>query len=397
MEPEEYVVLRSPVDEGTGATVLGSSFEAAGSADMEIAIAEVTSTRELRDIRDDPTTVSAALTMPLVLHEPDSRDANAAADVGVTWGVTAVRADTSPFDGSGIVVAVLDTGIDINHPAFAGVNIVQEDFTGEGNGDANGHGTHCAGTVFGRDVGELRIGVAKGIEKALIGKVLGANGGGDTKGISKAVQWAINNGANVISMSLGFDFPGLVKRLIQVFDDDEALATSKALQAYRENLEWFRALAMLSKAQGAALGTATILVGAAGNESRRHVDPRHEIDVAPPAVAEGIYSVGALGQNGGGLEVAQFSNTNPNVSGPGVGIRSAKANSSDLVAMNGTSMATPHVAGVAALWASKQLAELGRLDHTALSAALVASGSHDRMAAGFDPSDVGTGIVQAPQ
>jgi subtilisin family serine protease len=81
-----------------------------------------------------------------------------------------VGADTSPFSGDGIVVAVLDTGIDASHPAFEGVDIVQKDFTGEGVGDQHGHGTHCAGTIFGRTSEGTRIGVAPGVKKALIGK-----------------------------------------------------------------------------------------------------------------------------------------------------------------------------------------------------------------------------------
>ena len=82
-------------------------------------------------------------------------------------------ADTSSCTGNGIVVAVLDTGIDASHPAFAGVEVIQKDFTGEGDGDQHGHGTHCAGTIFGRNVNGTRIGVAMGVKKALIGKVLG--------------------------------------------------------------------------------------------------------------------------------------------------------------------------------------------------------------------------------
>ena len=67
--------------------------------------------------------------------------------------------------GNGIVVAVLDTGIDKNHPAFSGAQIIEKDFSGEGNGDQHGHGTHCAGTILGRTTGGKRIGVAPGVPK----------------------------------------------------------------------------------------------------------------------------------------------------------------------------------------------------------------------------------------
>ncbi len=128
-----------------------------------------------------------------------------------TWGIRAVRADTSPFTGAGVTVAVLDTGIDPNHPAFAGVELVRH-FTDESDDDTHGHGTHCAGTIFGRDADGVRIGVAPGVTKAVIGKVLGAGGGGGDQ-IMEAIQWAIAEGANMISMSLGIDFPRYVELL----------------------------------------------------------------------------------------------------------------------------------------------------------------------------------------
>jgi Subtilase family len=94
--------------------------------------------------------IAVAPAMPMKLIAPVQIPglAEPAADA-VTWGVKAVSADTSPFTGDGIVAAVLDTGIDATHSAFADVDIVQKDFTGEGNGDNHGHGTHCAGTIFG--------------------------------------------------------------------------------------------------------------------------------------------------------------------------------------------------------------------------------------------------------
>src|SRR5690606_40450156 len=55
------------------------------------------------------------------------------------WGIKAVRADTSHYDGSGVTVAVLDTGIDRDHPAFAGITLVEKDFSDHGNGDRHGH------------------------------------------------------------------------------------------------------------------------------------------------------------------------------------------------------------------------------------------------------------------
>ncbi len=308
------------------------------------------------------------------------------------WGVTAVGADTSPFSGDGIVVSILDTGIDAAHPAFAGVDLVQQDFTGEGNGDQHGHGTHCAGTVFGRDVNDTRIGVATGVRKALIGKVLGARGG-SSESIVRAIQWAVDNGASVVSMSLGMDFPGLVAQLIaQGYPAD--IATSLALEGYRANVTLFERLASLIRAQ-APFAQPTLLVAAAGNESRRNDNPDFEVAVAPPSAAEGMVSVAALATGAQGFTVAPFSNVGALVAGPGVAVTSARKGGG-LVSMSGTSMATPHTAGVAALWAQK-LKAANQLTAVNLMTRLVASGTTAGMAAGFDPVDVGAGMVRAPQ
>jgi subtilisin family serine protease len=349
--------------------------------------------QELRSLRRDTDVIGIAPSMPMKLIEPLQGPAVGATAELVTWGVKAVKADTSPFTGEGIVVAVLDTGIDATHPAFRGVELVQRDFTGEGDGDDHGHGTHCAGTIFGRDVGTTRIGVARGVEKAVIGKVLGSNGGGSSDEIVRAMLWALDEGANVLSMSLGMDFPGYVEQLVDQ-GMPAKLATSRALEAYRTNVQLFDTLVAHVKARGGA-GHAAIVVAAAGNESERKVNPDFEIGVSPPAVAEGVVSVAALGTADGGFAVADFSNTGALVAGPGVAILSAKAGGG-LRSMSGTSMATPHVAGVAALWAEK-LKKGGRLTSTELAARLIGSGVSEGLKAGFDPFDVGSGMVTAPQ
>jgi subtilisin family serine protease len=339
----------------------------------------------------DVLAVAPSIPMRLIAPRDISNIVAPAADQ-VAWGVHAVGADTSAFNGDGIVVAVLDTGIDASHPAFAGVQIIQEDFTGEGNGDTHGHGTHCAGTIFGRSTGGRRIGVAPGVKKALIGKVLG-NEGGSSEQIVSAINWAVEGGANVISMSLGMDFPGLVKEW-QERGLPVALATSRALEGYRANVLLFERLASLVRAMG-SFGQTTAIVAAAGNESERDVNPDFEIAVSPPAVSEGIISVAALGQGPQGLIVAPFSNTGATLSGPGVDITSAKPGGG-FATMSGTSMATPHVAGVTALWAQK-LKAANSLRTVDLVSRLVGSSVSEGLKAGFDTFDVGAGLVRAPQ
>ena len=310
----------------------------------------------------------------------------------IAWGIRAVGADTSPFDGAGVVVAVLDTGIDAAHPAFAGVDLVQKDFTGEGNGDEHGHGTHCAGTIFGRDVNGVRIGVARGVTKALIGKVLGSSGGG-SENIVSAIQWAMENGANVISMSLGIDFPGFQAALMAEGLKAEP-ATSIALEGYRLNVQLFDRLASLVSSM-ALFRQPCLLVAASGNESGRDQVPAFEIAASPPAVSDGFIAVAALQESAGGHRVATFSNTGVALAGPGVAVVSAKAGGG-LVAFSGTSMATPHVAGVAALWAQKLKAS-GNFSVRQFTTNVLASAVRTGLDPASEVESIGAGIARAPQ
>ena len=392
----EYAVIRLESDQPTDTGDAGS-FDfgipgGVGSGKGSVTVERVDATPEqLSDLKTDGTVRAAAPVMPLRLVEPEQSTVEPSGE-GSTWGIRAVGADTSPFDGSGITVAVLDTGIDASHPAFASVAVIEKDFTGEGDGDAHGHGTHCAGTILGADVEGLRIGIARNIDRVLVGKVLGA-GGGDTQAILDAVSWAVAEGAQVISMSLGIDFPGMVESLRGKGVPSRA-ATSMALAAYRDNVRIFDTIADLAKFSG-PFGRGSVIVAASGNESHRESTPDSDqtyvIDAAPPATADGILSVGALSQQEGEYGIAAFSNTNPDLSGPGVDILSAAAGGG-LKGMSGTSMATPHVAGVAALWAQKlQQEQAMKVD--VLKGALVER--TQKTALSF--AEAGRGMVYAPQ
>lgn len=344
--------------------------------------------RDAVDIARASDVVSVAPTMPMRLIQPI---AGRSEDSDSAWGVHEVRADASMFTGSGATVAILDTGIDAAHPAFQGVTLVQKDFTGSGDGDVVGHGTHCAGTIFGRDVEDKRIGLARGVGTAFIGKVLDDTGGGSSDMLFRGIQWASQQQVGVISMSLGFDFPGMVEDLVQNQQVPVAAATSLALEAYRANLRMFDAIMSTIQA-GQAFGRGTVVIAAAGNESQR---PAFEVAASLPAAADGVLSVAALEKKESGLGVASFSNTLPQLSAPGFDILSAKAGGG-LTAMNGTSMACPHVAGVAALWWEAVIASDLPLNAQVVTNKLLASARPTGFVQGVEVADRGVGIVTAP-
>ncbi len=346
--------------------------------------------RDVRLLRRDPEVVGVARSLGIRLIEPTDIPASAATEGA--WGTEAVSATRSSRDGNGTVVGVLDTGIDAVHPAFAGVQLTERDFTGEGNGDRHGHGTHCAGTIFGRDVEGQRIGVAPGVKKALVGKVLDGFGRGTTEALFQALSWALSE-ADVVSLSLGFDFPGHVDHLVHVEGLPVIQATSMALVDFTANLRMFDALMVENRARDDySLGGGAVVVAAAGNESEW---PRFRIACTLPAAAEGVISVGALERSVDGLRVASFSNMLVDVSAPGVDILSARSGGG-LRSLSGTSMATPHVAGIAALW--WQAIRNGIAPATArnVSSRLIAAASSDSLAPGIDLADRGAGLVSAP-
>jgi subtilisin family serine protease len=375
---------------GDGA--FGFNPAAAEPPEAEVHVAELSPTAAA-DERRRPNQILAR-PLPTRLIEPVSTsEAAQPTAAGTSWGVEAVRARVSPFSGSGIKVAVLDTGVDADHAAFQGVTVTRRNFTGEADDDEHGHGTHCAGTIVGRDVNGFRCGVANGVTELLAGKVLG-DGGGSTDAIVKGIQWAVDGGANVISMSLGIDFPGAVDWFVQQGMDVRP-ATSRALKEYRDNLRLFEAMSDYVRANS-RFDKPAIIVAATGNESARKAANPYIIDVSPPAASEGFIAVGAVGQaEGGSVEIAGFSNAGATVVAPGVDITSAWPGG-ELARLSGTSMATPHVAGVAALWAEKLKAEDGEINVELLTSKLTGLTADAQGLVDLGRDDIGSGLVQAP-
>jgi subtilisin family serine protease len=377
-----------------------STGPAAGStiAGVKVAAAEMTAAEAITERkREGVRMVGAAMPIRLIRPQGEAVPFTPAAGAAppAAWGIAATGADRSPRDGRGVTIAVLDTGINPGHPAFAAVKtrMTVKDFTDEaGTGeDLAGHGSHCAGTIFGADVNGTRIGIARNPEKVLIGKVLPDDRSGDSCMLFDALNWASREGADIVSMSLGFDFPGMVDYLVEVEDMPRPMAVSNALIAFSQNLRAFDTLMATFKA-GEPWGRNMLVIGAAGNESGRAEAKPFRISASLPSAAGGVIPVAAYGRAGDGYEIALFSNINPQVAAPGVEIVSADLGGG-LTEMSGTSQACPHVAGLAALWWHKlgEQASPERVREEMLHAATTA-----KLPADCDEVERGRGRVLAP-
>ena len=267
--------------------------------------------------------------------------------LGATWGLVATRGNVSNFSGSGIKVAILDTGFDIGHPDFVGRPIVSATFVGQPVQDLNGHGTHCTGTACGpkAPAGTTpRYGIAHQ-SNIHIGKVLTNSGSGTTATVLAGMNWAIAQGCQVISMSLGGQIP------VQT--------------AY-------------TNAGNIALSRGLLIVAAAGNNNGA--------PTGAPANSPSIMAVASLDSN---LRPSSFSNKGKiEIAGPGGDVFSSWPRPQRYNTISGTSMATPHVAGCAALWAQSNPSLRGKKLWDKLRA------TARRLP--FPVAAVGAGLVQAP-
>lgn len=267
-------------------------------------------------------------------------------ELKVTWGLSQCKVPQSSWSGAGIKVAVLDTGMDIGHPDFADREFVTRSFVGEPVQDINGHGTHCIGTACGPQVpGEniQRYGIAYAAQ-VYVGKVLTNSGSSTGAGVLAGLNWAIANRCEVISMSLGSQSP------VQ---------------------------AAYTHAGEAALRNGCLIIAAAGNASA---------STGAPANSPTVMSVASLDPN---LKPSSFSNHGKiEIAAPGRDIFSSWPRPSRHKTISGTSMAAPHVAGCAALWAQSDPSLRGMKLWQQLVASVKELPSRE--------SRTGAGMVQAP-
>lgn len=241
--------------------------------------------------------------------------------------IGAPEAWESGLSGAGVDVAVLDSGIDADHPDLRGQVSAAADFTGSGTtGDPNGHGTHVASLVAGTGAAAdgVRRGVAHGA-RLLNARVLDGEGRGQASWVIAGMEWAAGHGAEIANLSLGAQ-PA-------AGGDPVALALD----------------ALTAK-------TGTLFVAAAGNSGP------FGATIQSPGVADSALTVGAAVPTG---KPAHFSSVGPTLGSyrakpdlmaPGSGITAARSGggtADPYTTMNGTSQATPHVAGAAALLLEK--------------------------------------------
>lgn len=230
------------------------------------------------------------------------------------------------FRGRGMKIAILDTGIDPHHPDVAGRIAATATFVGSAYYDDNGHGTHVASTAAGNGAasGGLYVGVAPEAD-LYIAKVLAADGSGMMSDVMAGIEWAVNQGAHVAGLSLGSNGP---------CDGTDALSVTC----------------------DAAVERGVVLCVAAGNSGPARSS------VGSPGCARQVITVGASDDSD---QVASFSSRGPTSDGrvkpdlcfPGVDIVAARAAGTAMgqvvdehyTSASGTSMATPHAVGAAAL------------------------------------------------
>ncbi|MFJ6069244.1 S8 family serine peptidase [Streptomyces sp. NPDC093065] len=274
--------------------------------------------------------------------------------------------------GKGVTVAVLDSGVDAGHPDLAGRIAQSRSFIpGEEVADRNGHGTHVTSTVGGSGAASdgKQKGVAPGATLA-VGKVLDDEGFGSESEIIAGMEWAARDvDADVISMSLGSTEPS---------DGTDPMA---------------EAVDTLSRETGA------LFVVAAGNTGAPS-------SIGSPGAADAALTVGAVDSAD---RAAWFTSAGPrygdnalkpDLSAPGVGILAARSRltegSGDYTSMDGTSMATPHIAGVAALLAEEHPDWTGaRLKDALMSTSKELDASVYQLGAGRVgvPDAVGAGVT----
>lgn len=343
------------------------------------AIAVRATPAEIAELDADPGVERVDADVPVRLAQSSADAIDSFPDPGEgDWGLAAIRApevwDATGLTGAGIMVGSIDTGVNAAHRELAGKVVGWRDFVNNRPApyDDNGHGTHTIGTMVGGSEGGAAIGVAPGA-RVIVAKAIGASGVGPGSALIAAAQWMTDPDGDPATA-------------------DQPVAVNNSWSAEDANDPWFRTIIR----RWVELGITPVF--AAGNTG-----PDASTVGSPAGYPEAL-AVGALNEND---TVASFSSrgpvtwldldgtgpargtviTKPDVSAPGVNITSSTGDG--YLAFSGTSMASPHVAGVIALMAQANPQARG-----ATAAEIIRSTAVDRGPAGPDQR-YGSGRIDA--
>lgn len=379
--------LRTEVADGSLKLIVVRDVDGSPVIETALLSTKIDLEKTLNQLKSDPSVVSV---------EPESqvRAFSAPPYFSSQWGLATVASESvsGSTQGTGIVVAVVDSGVDANNPDLSGrvidgvdfrdgfsylnytsglitncVSYTDADYTDTGRTkpvhadfgkyDPHGHGTHVAGIISSNGIGIKSVAPQATIMPV---RVLSETGSGDTSDVACGIIYAANNGAHIINLSLGSD------------TDSPAL---RAAVAY-------------------AISNDVVVVAASGNDGTTGV-PLY------PAALPDVIAVGAISNNSG-QTIAGFSNRGDyvDVVAPGVGIYSTCSSPGTVCSttdgdsmyesLSGTSMATPFVAGLAAL-----ILSIDQNLRFSDVASIITSSAVDKGSPGYDQI-YGFGLINAP-
>ncbi len=349
---------------------------------------------KLRDLtRDEAAWRSSGVAdAPLEIVRPPAGGGDAGA-AEPTWAVRRVAADRQAHTGAGTTVAIIDSGIDVTHPAFAGIELVQKDYTGEGNGDRFGHGTMMASLIAGRNVAGRRYGFAPGISRLVIIKFIGSTGAAGEDTLPLLLDWALSfDGGSVDVVCMGFGMS-----TVSAIEQDAKMG-GKARSAVSRTLSSFAQAYRTTEGiitAAAATGKGSLIFAPAGNDNSAGEEVRVN---SPTSMAKGVISVAAAEERPEGLAIASYSNRGATLAAPGSKVVGARPGGA-LTEMSGTSIACAVAAGTAALWWGmlRKEAGAGKVSADMVWSRMKAAVRTDAFAPGITPMDRGLGLVQAPR
>lgn len=272
------------------------------------------------------------ISVPIPITIDQHLELELADSIPIMWPPETELPNDMPPPGKGVKLCIIDSGIDDSHPDLVGRVIARRDFTAEQNNiDSNGHGTHCAGIVSGSGAasGEKLKGIAPNAQ-LMAAKVFDRYGNSRISDILVAMRWAYDEGAEIVSMSLGAS---------GIITDGQSILT--------------RACTTLGERD------VVICVSAGNNGPELNT-------ITVPADSPLAITVGAIHKDRsvchfssrGPTDAPEITGIKPNVVSPGAAIISCRSNHSNLppyqpnpmyTMMSGTSMACPHVTGAMAV------------------------------------------------